>query len=125
MDWLLVVILIAVLVAFMFFRLRKPKYLRTLDQSEFTANYRKAQLIDVREEKEFKGGHILGARNIPLSQLRTRNAEIRPDTPVFLYDQNGSRSVQAAKIIRKKRNAEDIAMLKGGFKKWTGKIKKK
>lgn len=124
MTWWMILILIVLLIAFMLFRLRKPSYLKTLDQEEFTKNYRKAQLIDVREEREFKTGHILGARNIPLSQLRMRSAEIRPDKPVYIYDQNGSRSIQAAKILKKKRDAEDISMLKGGFKKWSGKIKK-
>ncbi|QKS70941.1 rhodanese-like domain-containing protein [Paenalkalicoccus suaedae] len=112
------------LVAFILFRLKKPSFLTTIEQEEFTKNYRKAQLIDVREEREFQTGHILGARNIPLSQLRMRNTEIRPDKPVYLYCQNGSRSVQASKIINKKRGAEDIYMLKGGFRKWSGKIKK-
>ncbi|PRO66696.1 rhodanese-like domain-containing protein [Alkalicoccus urumqiensis] len=124
MSWWILIAVTVLLAVFLFFRMKKPSYLRTLDQEEFTKNYRKAQLIDVREEREFKTGHILGARNIPLSQLRMRNQEIRPDKPVYLYCQNGSRSVQAAKLIHKKRGADDIAMLKGGFKKWSGKIKK-
>jgi rhodanese-related sulfurtransferase len=124
MTWWILIIVTIALAVFLLIRMKKPNYLSTLTQEEFTQNYRKAQLIDVREEKEFKTGHILGARNIPLSQLRMRSAEIRPDKPVYLYDQNGSRTVQAAKLIKKKRGAEEIAMLKGGFKKWTGKIKK-
>lgn len=122
-TWLLIVLTV-VLVAVLLLRMKKPNYLKTLDQEEFKKNYRKAQLIDVREEKEFKTGHILGARNIPLSQLRQRQTEIRPDKPIYLYCQSGTRTVQAARILRKKRSAEDINQLKGGFKKWTGKIKK-
>ncbi|CAM3800618.1 rhodanese-like domain-containing protein [Alkalicoccus chagannorensis] len=125
MSWWILLLLTAALLALLLFRLKKPKYLKTLTQEEFTKNYRKAQLLDVREEREFKTGHILGARNLPLSQLKMRIEEIRPDTPVYIYCQNGSRSIQAAKIIQKKRQPEEIAMLKGGFKKWSGKIKKK
>lgn len=121
--WLLIAVTL-VLVVIIVLRARKPKYLKTLTQEEFRENYRKAQLIDIREEKEFKGGHILGARNIPLSQMRQRVTEIRPDKPVYLYCQNGTRTSQAAKIIRKKRGAEDLNHLKGGFRKWNGKIKK-
>ncbi len=121
--WLLIAVTV-VLVVIIVLRTKKPKYLKTLDQEKFRENYRKAQLIDVREEKEFLGGHILGARNIPLSQMRQRVTEIRPDKPVYLYCQNGTRTAQAAKIIRKKRGAEDINQLKGGFRQWTGKIKK-
>lgn len=121
--WLLIAITLALIVV-LFLRAKKPRYLKALTQEEFKQNYRKAQLIDVREEKEFKTGHILGARNIPLSQMRQRASEIRPDKPVFLYCQNGTRISQAAKIIRKKREAEDLNYLKGGFRKWSGKIKK-
>ncbi|SDY55628.1 Rhodanese-related sulfurtransferase [Evansella caseinilytica] len=121
--WIYIALLVVLLV-FIFLRLKKPGYLKTLEQDHFRENYRKAQLIDIREENEFKTGYILGARNIPLSQLRHRMNEIRPDKPVYLYCQNGSRCIQAAKILKKKRNAEDLNMLKGGFRKWSGKIKK-
>ncbi|TMW73770.1 rhodanese-like domain-containing protein [Alteribacter natronophilus] len=122
-TWILIIML-AALIAFIVIRAKKPKYLKSLTTDEFKQDYRKAQLIDIREEKEFKTGHILGARNIPLSQLRQRQAEIRPDKPVYLYCQSGARCSQAAKLLKKKRDVEEIAHLKGGFRKWTGKIKK-
>ncbi|MED1562891.1 hypothetical protein AJ85_03145 [Alkalihalobacillus alcalophilus ATCC 27647 = CGMCC 1.3604] len=125
LDYLWIILLVALITYFLFRRFYTPKYLKTLTQEEFIKGYRKAQLIDVREPREFDGGHILGSRNIPLSQLRQRINEIRPDQAVYLYCQSGARSRQAAQIIRKKRKAEDINHLKGGFKKWTGKIKKK
>lgn len=68
------------------------RIMKTLTEAEFIKGYRKAQLIDVREPNEFEGGHILGARNIPLSQLKRRKNEIRPDKPVYLYCQNNLRS---------------------------------
>ncbi len=80
----------------------QKKHLKTLTEEEFKAGYRKAQLIDVREPKEFDGGHILGARNIPLTQLRYRLAEIRKDKPVYMYDQNGTRTVRTAQCLHKK-----------------------
>ena len=124
MDIWLLILLTVILIILLVWRSKKPKYLQKLSEEEFKKDYRKAQLIDIREEKEFKTGHILGARNIPLSQLRRRLEEIRPDKPVYMYCQNGSRTAQAAKVLRKKRGVEEMAMLQGGFKKWTGKIKK-
>ncbi|MCM3762729.1 rhodanese-like domain-containing protein [Alkalihalobacillus oceani] len=118
-------ILLGILAALLFRRFVKPKYLKTLTQEEFIKGYRKAQLIDVREPREYDGGHILGARNIPMSQLKQRMNEVRTDQPVYLYCQSGARSQQAAQILKKKRGVEDLYQLKGGFKKWTGKIKKK
>ncbi len=118
-------VLLALLVYVLFKRLYTPKYLKTLTQEEFIQGYRKAQLIDVREPREYDSGHILGARNIPLSQLKQRLKEVRTDQPVYLYCQSGARSRQAAAILKKKHGVEDVNHLKGGFRKWTGKIKKK
>ncbi len=103
---------------------RIKKTVTNLKQEEFIQGYRKAQLIDVREPKEFEAGHILGARNIPSTQFRQRFKEIRPDKPVYLYDQNGARSSRAALFLKKKGYA-DLYQLQGGFKTWTGKIKSK
>lgn len=98
------------------------KILKSLTEEEFKAGYRKAQLIDVREPNEFANGHILGARNIPLSQLKMRLKEIRTDKPVYLYCQNGTRTGRAAEMLYKN-GCRDLYQLKGGFKNWTGKIK--
>jgi len=102
----------------------QKKLIKTLSEEEFRAGYRKAQLIDIREADEFNAGHILGARNIPLSQIRLRYKELREDQPVYLYCQSGFRTGRAAQYL-KKQGYKDFYQLKGGFKSWSGKIKKK
>ncbi|WP_070120697.1 rhodanese-like domain-containing protein [Bacillus marinisedimentorum] len=102
----------------------RSRYLKTLSEEEFKEGYRKAQLIDVREQNEYENGHILGARNIPMSQLKMRQGEIRKDKPVYLYCQGGSRSARAASML-KRWGYQDLSQLKGGFKKWNGKVKYK
>lgn len=104
--------------------MRLKKSVTNLTQEQFIEGYRKAQLIDVREQKEFDAGHILGARNIPSTALRQRYKEIRPDLPVYLYCQNTGRSSRAA-LFLKKRGYNQIYQLDGGFRTWTGKIKAK
>nr|WP_301285919.1 rhodanese-like domain-containing protein [Lysinibacillus endophyticus] len=104
--------------------LRLKKAVTNLTQEEFIQGYRKAQLIDVRETKEFDAGHILGARNVPSTQLRQRYKEIRPDLPVYLYCQNSGRSARAALFLKKK-GYNQLYQLQGGFKTWTGKVKTK
>ena len=42
-------------------------------------------LLDVREPKEYEGGHIPGATLIPLSELTDRLSEIDPQKPVLTY----------------------------------------
>ncbi|MBM7584596.1 rhodanese-related sulfurtransferase [Bacillus pakistanensis] len=102
----------------------QKRIVKTLTEDDFRAGYRKAQLIDVREPNEFDAGHILGARNIPLSQMKMRMKEIRPDQQVYLYCQSGLRSGRAAQALHRK-GYRNIYHLQGGFKKWTGKIKAK
>lgn len=125
MDFLFLLIVLAAVILFAVYQFFKQrKITKTLTEDEFRQGYRKAQLIDVREPKEFDGGHILGARNIPMSQMRNRLIELRKDKPIYLYDQNGARSARAALFLHKK-GYRELYQLQGGFKKWTGKIKKK
>ena len=44
---------------------------------DFEATMRKAQIIDLREKGDFDAGHILGARNLPYTQLKQRQVELR------------------------------------------------
>ncbi|GIN89595.1 rhodanese-like domain-containing protein [Siminovitchia terrae] len=120
----LLIILGAIIAFSLFNYFKQKKILKTLTQDEFRIGYRKAQLIDVREQKEFDGGHILGARNIPMSQLKMRMKEIRKDKPVYLYCQSGLRSGRAAQQLYRK-GYRQLYHLQGGFKQWTGKIKSK
>jgi len=120
----LIIVLVILLAVSVFRYYRQKMYLNVLNQDQWIEGYRKAQLIDVREPQEFDNGHILGARNIPVTQLKQRLVEIRKDKPVYLYCQKSSRSSRAAQILHKK-GYKDIYQLKGGFKKWTGKIKSK
>ena len=122
--YVLLVIIVAVLAYSVFTYFQQKRIVKTVTEEEFRAGYRKAQLIDVREPNEFEGGHILGARNIPMSQMKMRMKELRPDLPVYLYDQNGMRSARAAQFLHRK-GYKDLTQLQGGFKKWSGKVKTK
>ncbi|SFD53466.1 Rhodanese-related sulfurtransferase [Lentibacillus persicus] len=121
---ILITAAVVILAVVMFRYFRQKNVLKTLTEDQFREGYRKAQLIDVREPNEFDKGHILGARNIPLTQMKQRLVELRKDKPVYLYCQGGSRSARAAQLLHKN-GYEDINQLKGGFKKWTGKVKSK
>ena len=116
------IVIFALYTAYNWFNQRR--IVKTVKEEEFRAGYRKAQLIDVREPNEFDAGHILGSRNIPMSQLKMRVKEIRPDLPVYLYCQSGMRSGRAAQFLYRK-GYRDLTHLQGGFKGWTGKIKAK
>ena len=56
-------------------------------------------LLDVREADEFQSGHIPGAVNLPLSQIR--EAGLDKGAPIFAYCLRGTRSRQAAAELRR------------------------
>ncbi|HDT8476642.1 TPA: rhodanese-like domain-containing protein [Staphylococcus pseudintermedius] len=95
-----------------------------LNQEEFQEGIRKAQVIDLREKADYYYGHIIGARNIPMTMFRQRYQGLRKDQPIYLVDANGIASYRAARTLKKK-GYTNLYMLKGGYKKWTGKIKSK
>ena len=59
-----------------------------------------AYIVDVREEGEFARGHLKGAHNVPLSQLRSRMDEIPRDVPVYLHCRSSQRSYYALCALR-------------------------
>lgn len=57
-------------------------------------------IIDVRELGEFESGHIKGAINIPLSELRGRVDEIPKDKTVYIHCRTGQRSYNAVLALQ-------------------------
>ncbi|MCH4123478.1 MAG: rhodanese-like domain-containing protein [Levilactobacillus sp.] len=102
---------------------RRNQVSTVIDEETFQAGMRKAQVIDLREKKDFDAGHILGARNIPYSTFRTYHTGIRSDLPVYLYDQGKALSTRAALMLGKE-GYKDISILKTGYARWQGKTKK-
>ena len=78
-------------------------------------------LIDVREPREFDTGHLEGAVNIPLTDLRARLKEIPPRvSPVFIC-RSGSRSLAACTMAVR----AGIAVpghLEGGLLAWSAEV---
>jgi NADPH-dependent 2,4-dienoyl-CoA reductase/sulfur reductase-like enzyme/rhodanese-related sulfurtransferase len=71
-------------------------------------------LLDVRNVDEFEAGHVEGAVNIPLSQLRDRLPELNPDQEIWVYCQVGQRAYYATRALRL--NGFNAYNLSGGFK---------
>lgn len=60
-----------------------------------------ASVIDVRSPREFSSGAYPKARNIPLDSLSGRLTKLgAKDRPIVVYCASGSRSAQAASILR-------------------------
>lgn len=76
-------------------------------------------ILDVRAPAELSGelGHLMGALNIPLEELRTRTGEVKSDKPVVVVCQTGRRSAIATQILAKAGFAK-VANLAGGMLAW-------
>lgn len=73
-----------------------------------------AVIVDVREENEFANGHIKGAMNVPLSQLRERMAEIPKDVPVYIHCRSSQRSYNAVMALQGN-GYENVYNIAGSF----------
>lgn len=119
-----IIVLVAVIAWMLLNFFLNKKAVTELNQEDFQQGLRKAQVIDLREKADYDYGHINGARNIPMTMFRQRYQGLRKDQPIYLIDANGIASYRAARTLKKK-GYNDLYMLKGGYKKWTGKIKSK
>ena len=58
-----------------------------------------AFLLDVRDPDEFEEGHIPGAFNLPLNEIRTRMAELPRDREISIYCGVGQRAYYATRLL--------------------------
>lgn len=82
-------------------------------------NREHAMVVDVRNEDEFKSGHILNAINIPEPDLEDRKKELEKarKKPIVLYCQNGTVAPRALKRL-KGQGFEKLYCLSGGLTSW-------
>ncbi len=59
-----------------------------------------AQLIDVRSQGEFSGGHIFGSENIPLQSIAGNLGKIKKDKAIIVFCASGMRSASAKAILK-------------------------
>jgi len=70
-------------------------------------------ILDVRDPQEFKAGHLDGAVNIPLNDLRARMGELDKSMEVWVNCGVGQRSYYAVRTLRQ--NGFNAQNLPGGY----------
>lgn len=82
-------------------------------------NRNHALVLDVRNDAEFAGGHIVDAKHIPLDKLAERLTELNKykDKPILVNCQRGARSAKACDILRKA-GFTQVNNLQGGLDAW-------
>ena len=76
-------------------------------------------ILDVREDNEYKQGHIANAVHIPLGQLAKRLTELDKyrERPLIAYCRTGNRSNSAAQLLHK-HGFTTVHNLAGGIVAW-------
>jgi rhodanese-related sulfurtransferase len=82
-------------------------------------NRQNAVILDLREDKDYDGGHLPNALHIPLAQLGSRGSELSKFTgrPLIAYCEQGNRSRSASSALSKLGFAE-VYTLRGGVRAW-------
>lgn len=80
-------------------------------------NREDALVLDVRDPGEFGAGHILGAKNVPLSRIGDAEVAKRKDRPVIVYCEGGERSSKAVAALKRQGFAR-VVNLTGGLRAW-------
>ena len=82
-------------------------------------NRGKSTILDVRSAAEFAGGHLPGAKNIPLAELASRIGELdkMKSKSIVVVCQSGARSARAAGVLGKA-GFDDVINLDGGVSAW-------
>ncbi len=82
-------------------------------------NAEDAVILDVREDSEYKQGHLANAQHIPLGQLAKRLSEVEKfrGRTLIAYCRTGNRSGSAAQLLSKQ-GFTSVYNLAGGIVAW-------
>lgn len=121
-NWHLFAALAVILVLIAFDPLRRLLFrIGTVGPTELVIllNRQNAVVVDVRDNKDYHAGHIVGAVNVPLAEMKVRAAELDKykGRPVVLSCRIGQSAAKAAVLLRK-RGLENVSVLAGGIAAW-------
>jgi len=116
-QWMLVSLLLALLGLFMWNENRRAGSSISVHQLTQQVNNANAVVVDLREPKEFREGHVVDAINIPYAKLAERMVDLDKARPVVLVDKMGQHSAAAGRTLMQ---AEfQVSRLNGGMSEWT------
>lgn len=110
---------LGLLSAFIFLETRRGGKSVSSQQLTNLVNKEEALVLDVRDAKEFKEGHITGSKNIPFSSLQSKLGEIDKfkEKPIVLVCKMGQHAGAAGRILSTS-GFKDVRRLTGGVSGW-------
>jgi rhodanese-related sulfurtransferase len=90
--------------------------LSAVELNEKLKNGKRPLVLDVRQPEEFRGGHITGAKLVPLNELGRRMKELPQEREIVCVCASGNRSSSATRVLT---GAGYHAInMKGGMSAW-------
>jgi rhodanese-related sulfurtransferase len=90
--------------------------INALELNERLRNGKRPVVIDVRQPDEYRTGHIIGAKLIPLNKLGSRMKELPQSGEIICVCASGNRSGSATRMLVKA--GFNAVNMKGGMLSW-------
>ena len=83
-------------------------------------NTQNAVVVDIRDKKDFKEGHLVDSINMTSAQIKDRASELEKykDSPIIVVCKTGQTASEASKTL-KQQGFEQVYRLQGGIMEWT------
>ncbi len=117
-QWMLVSLLIVLLYAYVWTEKIKGGPTLSIHSATRVINRGEAIVVDLREAKEFKTGHIVDAMNIPHNKLKDQltQLEAQKSKTLILVDKMGQHAGNAGRLL--KAEGFTVNRLEGGISEW-------
>ncbi len=88
-------------------------------QATNMVNRQNAIILDIRNEDDFRKGHIAGSVNIPYARLSDRVNELEryKDAPLIIVCNMGNHASAAGRLL-KSQSFTQLARIRGGIQAW-------
>lgn len=116
-QWMLVSALMALAGLFMWTENQRAGDSISVHQLIAQVNNANAAVLDLRDPKEFREGHVVDAINIPFAKIAERMAELDKTRPLVLVDKIGQHSAAIGRTL--KQAGFQVSRLQGGMSEWT------
>ncbi len=119
-NWVLASVFVVLVIAlYMYEAMKAGKSVGTQGLSDLV-NRNDALILDIRDTNDFKKGHIIDAKNIPLRDVEGRLSEINShqEKPIVVVCKLGQSAAGVTKLLKSK-GFTQVYKLSGGMSEWS------